>query len=340
MNTTDENKARILESIFTSLERRTTAYWREWSVPLFGDEAEGLIDSMLGKELAEENGLCIITPDGDKLLASLHQEEYKDSEEELAEKEKGGIANILRDGVSPDTPIFRYMDIDNFYRLLDSGKNALAHISKWEDPFEGFVFKGEIHSPDLKADIDLIQIYSLYYGQCWTLEPYESDMRWRACGQRGRLVRISSTPKQVYDSLRSILPQNRLHCSCQMGTVQYEDESEIKDLMTREKRGDIISDNKVAEDLLFVKRREFEEEKEFRIILNVAHYKLNSNLKLENGMASYEFDFCKCVNQVLADPCMTNHDFNHLRCRVAMKCPSLPIERSTLFNWPDFHSEL
>lgn len=248
-----------------------------------------------------------------------------------------------RSNLSKDTPIFRYVTVDNFYRLLDDEENALAHFSKWEDPFEGFLFKGVAVLSGTKEFVDLHNLYSDYYGQCWTLDCMESDMRWRAsaCGTRGHLVRIESTIGRLSESLKSIASPDCLRLCCGMGQVEYKDEQEIRKLM-----GDVNLMEEVMaapSKLLFIKRIEFESEKEFRIVLDVTPWKDPSNAKdiitgisFGNGMAKYQVNFNSLVKSVLADPCMTRGDFDQLVCRMCQKAPQIRVEQSTLFQWPSF----
>ena len=245
--------------------------------------------------------------------------------------------------LNTDTPIFRYVTVDNFYRLLDDEENALAHFSKWEDPFEGFLFKGVAVLSGTKEFVDLHNLYSDYYGQCWTLDGTESDMRWRAsaCGTRGHLVRIESTIGSLFDSLKLIVSTDWFPVCCRMGQVEYKDEQEIRKLM---RSVNLIDEIKAApSSLLFVKRKEFESEMEFRVVLDVAPCKdpykakdIITGISFGNGMAKYKVGFESLVKSVLADPCMARGDFDQLVCRMCQKAPQIHVEQSALFQWPNF----
>ena len=43
--------------------------------------------------------------------------------------------------VDETTYVYRYMPSDRFIDMLENRINTFAHISKWDDPFEGFIFK-------------------------------------------------------------------------------------------------------------------------------------------------------------------------------------------------------
>lgn len=264
--------------------------------------------------------------------------EVVDNEHADVETDTFGKCNLSSD-LSKDTPIFRYLTEDNFYRLLDDEENALAHFSKWEDPFEGFLFKGVAVLPGCKEFADLHNLYSDYYGQCWTLDGTESDMRWRAnaCGVRGHIVRIESSVGMLFESLKAIVQKEWLSVCCKMGKIEYENEQSISELMENVKLIEEVNNSPSA--LLFVKRKEFESEKEFRIVLDAASFRDSSRktgVSFKNGMLKYNVEFESLVKSVLADPCMSRGDFDHLVCRVCLKAPQIRVEQSTLFRWPSF----
>lgn len=352
MDKNNESTVReILSCISRANARWDDGYWRQYLPYCCNDKnVIEIYDEVVSKGLIVINPTCCLTELGENRLRELDDFEFKENEDELAEKEKGAFSACLRtiDGtqVDSETPIYRYLSLANFYRMLDGGENALAHLSKWEDPFEGYIFKGATFGLD-KELVDLRQIYSAYYGQCWTLDEAETDLRWRACGARGSLVRIGSTVGRLFESLHSIEPKNRLHVAVKMGKVEYKPEQELISFVQGKSIGEILQNQGDTRplDFFFVKRKEFASEDEFRIILDVTaywDYRNGTNLNFKNGMAIYKVPIESIVTSVLADPCMSRGDFDHLQCRMQIhnRKSQITLEKSKLFNWPSFRMSI
>ena len=297
-----------------------------------------------------------LTSLGSDEIKKREESESEDVECELAEAEKNAFKTCLIDwtqdfssakSVSSNTKIWRYIGINTFYKMLESGTNAFSHISKWEDPFEGFIFKCSQIMLD-GAPVDLHYVYKNYYGQCWTLDGRESDFRWRAYGNRGRMLRIQTTVGKLFDSLKSITPANRLHTACRMGCVVYKDSTSFKKEIDEIGNKDVINSNGLTPDrLLFIKRNEFKEEDEFRVVLNVVPFLHERALKdgnnvndldLHDGQAAYKTSVLDLIDEILIDPCMNQNMVDHLMCRVAIadkKMKGLIPRQSDLFKWPN-----
>lgn len=344
-------KLKVLSTIKNATESHSVDYWKnDWLKRVcFGktysqEDVISVIDSLVADGCLANESYCVVTKSGENMLKKLKSTSFAGTEAELADNEVDAFNKCNRPPeLGAETPIFRYISVENFYRLLEDGENALAHFSRWDDPFEGFVFKGMAFLSETKEFVDLHDLYSDYYGQCWTLDGAESDMRWRACacGTRGHLVRIESTVGKLFDGLKSIEPKNRLHVACRIGKVKYEDEQWIRERMENVNLIEEIKNE--PSELLFIKRKEFESENEFRIVLDVKQYKDHpqwTNLSFKNGMAVYKVQFDSLVKSILADPCMPRHDFEHLLCRMRQKPSQVKVEQSTLFQWPNFVTQL
>lgn len=306
-----------------------------------------------------QNGeIAQLTPLGSNEIKKREESESKDMECELAEAEKDAFKTCLIDwtqdysfaesnSVSSNTKIWRYIGINTFYKMLESGTNAFSHISKWEDPFEGFIFKcSQIMLAG--APVDLHYVYKNYYGQCWTLDGRESDFRWRAYGNRGRMLRIQTTVGKLFDSLKSITPANRLHTACRMGCVVYKDSTSFEKTIDEIRKKDAINSNGLAPNhLFFIKRNEFKEEDEFRVVLNVVPFLHErdlmdgnnvNDLDLHDGRAAYKTSVLDLIDEILIDPRMNQNMVDHLMCRVAIadkKMKGLIPRQSDLFKWPN-----
>ncbi len=104
-----------------------------------------------------------------------------------------------------NTPIYRYLSMDHFLDMIENKRNVLMHVSYWEDPFEAFLFRGGISSAMEKGENvgNLYDAFKFLYGQSWTFNDTESDVVWRAMGERGTVVRIQSTVRKLAASVLS-----------------------------------------------------------------------------------------------------------------------------------------
>ena len=346
-NNKKELKLKVISCIDDATEPHSIDYWREdlGQRISFGknhsqEDVNAVIDSLVSDGSLANESYCVVTKSGEEELMKSNDLLFAETESELAINEADAFNECnWSPELGAETPIFRYVSVENFYRMLDDEENALAHFSKWDDPFEGFLFKGMAVLAGCKEFVDLHNLYSDYYGQCWTLDDSESEMRWRACacGTRGQLVRIESTVGRLFESLKQIVPKDWLTVCCKVGKVEYVAEQSIIELM---KQIDLITEAKnPPSTLLFIKRKEFESEKEFRIVLDATPFKCHSTItgvSFKNGMVKYDVKFDSLVKSVLADPCMPRGDFDQLACRMCQKVPQIRVEQSTLFQWPFF----
>jgi hypothetical protein len=158
-----------------------------------------------------------------------------------------------------DTPIYRIMSIFRILQMLQSRSLCLVKPKLWDDPFENLLLSSEFLYGDEKvtfASRDSV------YGQCWTWHK-ETDAMWRIYSAQKDGVRISTTPRRLFESMK-VIDQTTWPVSCFIGQVRYHTQDELLKelskikLMTQE-------DTAEARSLLH-KRVEFYHEREVRVI--------------------------------------------------------------------------
>ena len=244
-----------------------------------------------------------------------------------------------------ETRIFRYMPLERYYNLIEDGCISLTHISHWEDPYEGFIYRGGMND----ANIENIQdrIYNLYktaYGQSWMIEHDESDVLWRAManGKRGNLVRVQTTVRKLAESLlQKVKPlvsgSKRL---MRIARIEYKGEAEFEKMLTTENLDGLLNGDDADGQLkfLFFKRKAFEAEHEVRVVVLADRDQIERSKCNRGDLLKFEVAPDVLVEEVLADPCMDRREYEQLVCRTKFALSDEVggnlIGKSKLFTWP------
>lgn len=233
------------------------------------------------------------------------------------------------------TPIYRYLPVERYFELLERKVNSLSHITMWEDPYEGFIFRAAAET-DSEQAMQIYDRFKYYYGQCWTLCKDESDLRWRASGARGTVVRIKTTVGKLCESLvkmtgRSSDPDAKVV----LGKIKYEVTGIFDDRLTEERLWHALNGAEHDRlELFFVKREEFKSEDEFRVIVHAVESDLDRERDTDGRFLKYEIDPEVLIDEVLVDPCMPRDKWEQLVCRSLHCLGGDKLYQSQLFNWP------
>ncbi len=148
------------------------------------------------------------------------------------------------------TSVYRYMPIHRLWQMLSTGKIFFLRTTKWDDPFEAFLAKRYCTAKEQNFDL----INSDKYFLCCTTKS-ERDHFWRNYTPNKDGVRVTFD----LSSLRRI--DSRIIAK----DVRYPPRDEIRDLLKN------IAKKTLTEaqltDLYFIKRKAFEDEDEYRLML-------------------------------------------------------------------------
>jgi hypothetical protein len=129
-----------------------------------------------------------------------------------------------------------------------------------------------------------------FYGQCWSLEKEESDATWRIFkANDSQCVRVGVNAWDLYKHFKSNCDElsgegYSLH-SCFAGLVKYMEENDIvKSLSTSHFEKCLTNVDSSLVETLFIKRKAFKHEKEFRLIY---YYATNEALIEVPSIPSY-----------------------------------------------------
>lgn len=183
--------------------------------------------------------------------------------------------------------VYRVMKLKHFNLWCDSNQNVLVPVEWWDDPWERALFKNPINiCKRLCINANDFE----FYGQCWSLEKEESDATWRIFkANDSQSVRVGVNAWDLYECFTSYCDklsdgQYSQH-SCFAGLVKYMEEKDIVRALSELHFEDCLAnaDSSLVESL-FIKRKAFMHEKEFRLVY---YYATNDALVEDSSIPSY-----------------------------------------------------
>lgn len=176
------------------------------------------------------------------------------------------LADFVR--IDKDTPIFRYMGLEEF-RCLMNGTLRLTCPFKWVeadggDRWENVLFQTKIFRNEEQIDTEIEGRKT--YVHCWTHVP-ESDAMWRLYGPDCSL-KIRTTAEKLLGSVNIAIPPAKDHGDLfilfKIGKVSYLKEDEIKEFFsTREK---IVETYRCHHETMMIKRDFYTHENEVSLV--------------------------------------------------------------------------
>lgn len=214
--------------------------------------------------------------------------------------------------------LYKFYNIESLTPLLINNMLYIDRVNTWEDVYENFFLKAHFFSKSLNSYISTVDIAGAVFGQSWTYAS-ETDAMWRIYSHNQTGVRIQTNAKKLFSA---IFVDDECIADTWLGKVEYNSVEDINDFILRETNTDSTS---IWRDLMpytqFLKRYEFNHEKEFRIIkmldssvaARANRYKrLAFKVDIENFIERYVLDprldnktFCKQKHQLVklgADP--------------------------------------
>lgn len=167
----------------------------------------------------------------------------------------------MLNGVEDEMPIYKFMPLRYTLAMVQNRLLTINRISSWPDVYENYMLKQNYYLQN-GIPIDVINQAAGIYGQCWTYLP-ESDAMWRIYSPTLDTIRIKTTVEKLYDALYQ---NDHNMADTYIGLVRYELQADIDrkvQLLSPIDSGDFLREVIKG---AFVKRMEFEHEKEVRIV--------------------------------------------------------------------------
>lgn len=229
----------------------------------------------------------------------------------LLEKDSYSSFNdcITRQSMRIDNPqeqrglhIHKYIPLRYLLVLLKEKMLILNPVASWEDPFENFFLKQHFVQPGQEAHYVTVEnLTKGLYGMSWTLQD-ETDSLWRIYSTDRLSVRITTTIEELVITVCSEDDKWDIW----MNSVQYKTDEEIKAWLglCKEIKQQYEFIEKMSESF-FIKRKAFEAEKEYRLVVNYA--------KEIRPTICFRCNPENLINSILIDPRVNEYEYDGIK---------------------------
>ena len=161
--------------------------------------------------------------------------------------------------------LYKYVSFSTLKKILKQGKIFVNRVvDSWDDCYENFFLK--CHFESKEGEIDPKSFINGIYGISLTTMS-ESDAMWRIYSNDKLGVRIKTNAKKLFDA---IYIDDECMANTWFGNVNYNTMDEFEKIISKkitESSNTIEVFNNIFPETEFMKRKEFEHEREFRVIV-------------------------------------------------------------------------
>ena len=198
--------------------------------------------------------------------------------------------------------IHKYIPLRFLLVLLREQMLIFRQVSSWEDPYENFFLKQHFVQPGHSDPyVSVENLTKGLYGMSWTSQE-ETDSLWRIYSPDKMSVRISSTVENLVETVCSEDDK----WDVWVNAVQYKSYEEITEwlgqIKTIKEREQFME--KMNESF-FIKRKAFEAEKEYRLVVNYAE-KISPTV-------CFHCEPQKLITDILVDPRVNVYEFEAVK---------------------------
>jgi hypothetical protein len=232
-----------------------------------------------------------------------------------------------------NTPVFRVYPITRLLELFQSKQNTLVKPQMWDDPFENVLFqqKAKLYTGQ---SVSFTEMHNSFYGQCWTLNQVESDALWRIYSPNKDSVRVKTTLGKLFDGFYNV-EVSGAYINYFIGKINYMTAKEMKvSFENPATLTQIFKDmtGKEAVKTLLLKRKEFDHEKEVRLIYSASSQKYD----LSKSIYQYPVEPNELIDELLFDPRFDTNLFSCVKDKLTSIGYKNPISISELYQVPRF----
>lgn len=232
--------------------------------------------------------------------------------------------------------LYKFYSINALAPLLTNNLLYIDRVNTWEDVYENFFLKENFFSKSLNLPIGTEDVANAVFGQCWTYAP-ETDAMWRIYSQNRTGIRIQTSACKLFST---IFVDDGCIADTWLGKVEYNTEQEMNDFIIKETKTDSMS---IWRNLMpysqFLKRIEFEHEKEFRII-KMLDSDWASIAKQYKRLA-FKLDINNFIDGYLLDPRLDDVTFQQQKQQlITLGADPSKISKSNLYKFNPLTVEL
>lgn len=214
------------------------------------------------------------------------------------------VKNYLR--IKPeklDQPIYRFTTFEQFLDILTTNKLTLVKPTKWEDPYENYILKCHYKNKN-NENINVSNLMDQIFAQCWT-SCEESDALWRIYSKDSKGLRLQTTIRKLLDTIFDDTDMKSIITSF-IGKVEYLSIEDIEEYLSDKETINNLFFNDLTNRLrcesLLIKRKEFEHEKEIRLLYLVD----SESIDIYYNSKKFSINPNNLIENVLLDPRMSD----------------------------------
>jgi hypothetical protein len=226
-------------------------------------------------------------------------------------------------------PIYRYIPFERFLHLILNKEMFIPQVIAWEDPYENWLIKASFFVENTRASYK--DFLTSYYGQCWTMSR-ENDAFWRIYSPDKNSIKIKSSIKKLLSAKVKTQDSDPIRIiNKYIGQVSYLTSNQIIKWVKQERSKTGIVNSDILRESQFVKRKEFNHEKEIRLIItNTTDPSIVGNNTNHLLLQIEPNDF---IDEIIFDPRLLTNEFI-LRSKVISQLGfKNRIRRSTLYDF-------
>jgi len=229
-----------------------------------------------------------------------------------------------------DKPIYRIFNIDHFEDTLLQDRITLVRPKLWEDPFENFLYN--YYKNKFNDNNKAMRWYgSELFAQCWTLRN-ESDAMWRIYSSDKKGIKVKTTIRKLFDCLLKIDSRSNF-ATCFIGKVEYLKQNDLVQTLSNPNliRNNLSSDTAHHRaSALLIKRREFDHEKEIRLI-----FERRDKIDIRNNnLIDIPISYNDLFESISLDPRLKKDEFMHQKNKLIKLGFKNRIYQSRLYKLP------
>lgn len=219
--------------------------------------------------------------------------------------------------------IHKYIPLKYLLVLLKERMLILKPVSSWEDPYENFFLKQHFVQPGRKDPYVMVDnLTAGLYGMSWSLQE-ETDSLWRIYSPDRMSIRISTTVEKLVETVSSEDDK----WDVWVNSVDYKTDEEIKNWLSQckaiKEREQFIE--KMSESF-FIKRKAFEAEKEYRLVVNYA--------KEIKPTICFRCEPEKMITSILVDPRVNEYEYDAIKASlISYGVEEAKIAKSGLYDF-------
>jgi hypothetical protein len=220
------------------------------------------------------------------------------------EKSINPVINIeynAKEDLKDDMLLYRVIPFNRLLGILLSEKLTFTLTNSWEDVYENFLLKSTFHY-GMMGNQKLESYQDTLYGLCFTTKR-ESDAMWRIYSHDKNGIRIRTNLNYIVEMLKKgPIDSPFKQLDIRIGEVDYPYNYQIRKKYESITETEILDNfNKHLFDSMFLKRNEFNHEKEFRIIIRGLKPNIKSYQKLPRFL-SFPVDPNQFIEKIAFDP--------------------------------------